>query len=92
VAVSRIGKELKRGSENLAGAISGGIIGWRKKMMMWTDQWGPLVMERKQKVGYRFRRREDGPRARFLVGPKGFPGSISFYFLFFSFLFSVFFI
>jgi hypothetical protein len=49
--------------------------------MTWTDRWGPLIRERKRKAGYRFGRREDGPRAESGAGPKGFPGAFSYFFL-----------
>jgi hypothetical protein len=76
------------------GHVSGEIFGPRRKTMTWTNRWGPLIRERKRKAGYRFRRREDGPRAESGAGPKGFPGAFSYFFpslFFFSFLFSYFF-
>jgi hypothetical protein len=83
-----------KGGVNGGDSVSGGIFGRRRKTMTWTDWWGPLIRERKRKVGYRFGRREDGPRAESGAGPKGFPGTFSYFFsslFFFSFLFSYFF-
>jgi hypothetical protein len=65
------------------GHVSGEIFGPRRKTMTWTDRWGPLVRERKRKAGYRFGRREDGPRAETDAGPDGFPGAPFTYFSFF---------
>jgi hypothetical protein len=57
--------------------------------MTWPDMWGPRVREGKREMGTDSGK-VSGPWSRFLAGPKGFPGSISyFFFLFFfsSFLF-----
>jgi hypothetical protein len=44
-------------SNDRLGRVSGEIFGPRRKTMMWTDRWGPLIRERKRKAGYQEERR-----------------------------------
>jgi hypothetical protein len=82
---------LKRGGEILAGAVSGGITGQRKKKVTWPDMWGPCARERKREKGTNSGCRENGSRPDSVAGPRGSPGPFIYIFFFLSsFFFSVF--
>jgi hypothetical protein len=76
-------------------ALSSGVIhGWRRKTLMWPDEWGPHVSEIREKIRDTDLVCLTGRGWLLHTGPKGCPGPFSYFIFFFSlflFLFSYFF-
>jgi hypothetical protein len=92
VARGRFGNELKRGGEILAGAVSGGITGRRKKKVTWPDMWDPHVSEGERRKSLPVRNSFLGHGLVSVLGQMVSPGPLYVFFPFLLFSFSIFFI